>query len=121
MLASIIDRLTSLVSKYLVIGFFIPVLMFAFITGAILYHDFSWFREWARPEITGTAKLFDTAAWLIGLTIVAYLFSTVSTFLREILEGKHLLEWSDSVLKLFQARQQQKLAEIYKHYADARK
>lgn len=121
MLASIIDRLTSLVSKYLVISSFIPVLMFAFISGSILYHDLSWFREWAKPEISGTVKAFDAGAIFIGLSIVAYIFSTVNTFLREILEGKHLLEIWSSLKSLFLSRQQQKLTTIETAYMTARK
>jgi hypothetical protein len=121
MLASIIDRLTSLVSKYLVIGFFIPVLMFGFIAGAILYHDFGWFREWARPEISGTAKAFEVAVILIGFSIVAYLFSVVSTYLREILEGKHLLESWQALMQRLQTRQQEKLKKIQTEYETARR
>jgi hypothetical protein len=121
MLASIIDRLTSLVSKYLVLGFFVPVLIFSFITGAILYQDVSWFREWAKPEISGTAKAFDTGAALIALAIAAYLFSTVNTFLREVLEGKHFLEHSPLFQRLFQARQQAKLQKLETDYLKARK
>src|ERR1700751_5386119 len=121
MLASIMDRLTSLVSKFLVIGFFIPVLMFGFIAGATLYHDFGWFREWARPEISGTAKAFEVAVILIGFSIVAYLFSVVSTYLREILEGKHLLESWPALMHRLQTRQQEKLAKIQAEYENARR
>jgi hypothetical protein len=121
MLASIIDRLTSLVSKYLVIGFFVPVLIFAFIAGAILYHNFSWFREWARPEVSGTAKAFDAAVVLIGFSVVAYLFSVVGTFLREILEGKHLLEYWPALMQRLQIRQQEKLTEIQTAYETAKR
>jgi hypothetical protein len=121
MLASILDRLTSLVSKYLIISSFIPVLIFAFISGTILYHEFSWFREWAKPEISGTARVFDAGAIFIGLSVVAYLLSTVNTFLREVLEGKHLLEVWGHMLALCQARQQKKLADIEGAYITARK
>ena len=121
MLASIIDRLTSLISKYLVIGFFLPVLMFAFVTAAITYHEFSRFREWARPEISGTAKAFDVVVILVGLSIVAYLFSVLSTFLREILEGKHLLEVWPALMQRLQARQQERLTKIQTEYITAKR
>jgi hypothetical protein len=121
MLASIIDRLTSLVSKYLVIGFFVPVLMFGFIAGTILYQEFGWFREWAKPEISGTAKVFGVATLLIGFAIVAYLLSVVSTYLREILEGKHLLESWPALMQRLQIRQQEKLSKIQTAYATARR
>jgi hypothetical protein len=122
MLTTVIDRLTSLVSKYFVIGAFLPVLMFAFLTGTIFYHDSKWFREWARPEMsqTGTAKTFDAVALLIGIAIIAYLLSTINTFLREILEGKHLLPIWNPLLQLFQARQEKKLAKLNEEYATAR-
>ncbi len=119
-LASIIDKLTSFVSKYIVISSFIPVLMFAFISGAILYHDFVWFREWAKSQLSGTGNLYHAGALFIGLAILAYLVSTVNTFLREILEGKHLLECCSWLRRMFQVRQQQKLAEIQKKYKEAR-
>ncbi len=122
MLATVIDRLTSLVSKYFVIGAFLPVLMFAFLTGTIFYYNSSWFREWAKPEMsgTGTAKTFDAVALLIGIAIIAYLLSTVNTFLREILEGKHLLPIWNPLLRIFQARQEQKLAKLNEEYSTAR-
>lgn len=120
MLASIIDRLTSLVSKYLVIGFLVPVLLFTFIISMVLYHHFNWFREWARPETSGTERIFDAVVVLIGLSILAYLFSAVSTFLREILEGKHLLEYFPWLMRRLQARQQDKLKIIQSAYEKAR-
>jgi hypothetical protein len=119
MFASIIERLTSLVSKYLVISCFVPVAIFSFLTAVILYPDLRWFREWAKPELF-TEKLFDSGTVLVALAVAAYVIATIETFLREVLEGKHFIERLTLLTPLFEGRQQKKLAELEVEYASAR-
>jgi len=120
MLTSLLERLTTLVSKYFLIGYFIPVMVFGFLSGAIFYHSFTWFREWAKPEISGTVKIFDAGAVLVGLSVVSYLLSTVSVFLREALEGKHLIERLPPLDLYLRSRQEAKLKNFQNQYSQAR-
>lgn len=89
MLTSIIERVTTIASKHFIVAAFIPVLVFASVNATILYIEFDWFRSWADPQIA-TARAFDAAAVLIGLTIAANVVWSLSGFLRSALEGKHL-------------------------------
>jgi hypothetical protein len=89
MLSNLLDKLGALLSKYFVIGSFIPVLIFAFLNGALLYWNASWFRGWAESQLFDAKVGFVMGVMLIGLAVTAYVFSSVSVFLREVLEGKH--------------------------------
>jgi hypothetical protein len=90
MLTTVLDRLTTLTSRYFIVGAFIPILVFGFINGAFLYKEFAWFKGWAQPQISGTARAFDLAAILIGIAVVAYVLWSLNGFLRQVLEGAHL-------------------------------
>lgn len=89
MLSNLLDKLGTLLSKYFVIGSFIPVLIFAFLNGALLYWNVSWFRGWAESQLFDLKAGFVMGAMLIGLAVTAYVLSSVNIFLREVLEGKH--------------------------------
>jgi hypothetical protein len=90
MLSTVIDRLTSLGSKYFVIGAFVPVIVFAFINGVLLYLEFDWFHRWADPQTSGAARAFDVGAVAVGLAVIAFVVWTLNAFLIEVLEGRHL-------------------------------
>jgi hypothetical protein len=120
MLTSVLDRLTTLLSKYFLIGYFVPVMVFGFFSGAIFYHNFTWFREWAKPEISGTVKAFDAGAVLVALAIGAYLLSTINVFLREVLEGKHVIERLPPLEQRLRSRQEARLKSLQTEYAQAR-
>src|SRR6266511_5637633 len=90
MLSNLLDKLGSLLSKYFVIGSFIPVLIFVCLNGALLYWNAVWFRAWVDPQLFGAKTGFFAGAMLIGLAVAAYVLSSVSVFLREVLEGKHV-------------------------------
>ena len=96
MLTAVLDRLTSLTSKYFIIGAFVPVLAFAFLNGVVLYLEFGWFRDWAQPQISVAARAFDVVVTLAGLAVVAYVVMSLSAFLQQVLEGQHL--WRGSWL-----------------------
>jgi hypothetical protein len=119
MLTSLVTELQTLVSKYFVIGAFVPVLAFAFINGVLLYVEFDWFHAWASSQITGTARAFDVAAVGIGLAVVAYVLWGVSAFLIRVLEGRHLSP--DSWLgKTLSAIQLQRFRDLRGKYFEAR-
>jgi hypothetical protein len=86
-LASILDKLTSLFSKAFVIGAFLPVLIFAFLNGTLLYCVSTRFRFFAAGP---PGVVVASAIVAVGLVVIAYLLSSVNGFLRELLEGKHL-------------------------------
>lgn len=84
MLSNLLDKLGALLSKYFVIGSFIPVLIFAFLNGALLYWNASWFRGWAESQLFDAKAGFVMGTMLIGLAVMAYVLSSVSVFLREV-------------------------------------
>ncbi len=116
MFSTVLERLTTLLSKYFLISAFFPVAIFAFIVGAILYRDVSWFRRWTNIQGTWSAQLFDTVAVLVGIAAAAYLLSSISTVLRQILEGKYIFE----KLPMFCQRQEAKRTQIVAEYSRAR-
>jgi hypothetical protein len=119
MLTVVLDRLTALASRYFVVGAFIPVLVFGFINGAILYAEFGWFRAWAAPQISATVRVFDVVVVLVGLAVAGYAMWSLSGYLREILEGRRLRPDSQLARRL---RQQQatRLRELRTDYYQAR-
>ena len=121
MLTAVLDRLTSLTSKAFIIGAFVPVLAFAFLNGVVLYLGFGWFRAWAEPQISVAARTFDVVATLVGLAVVAYVLSSLSAFLQQVLEGEHLWHRSRLPDRLRQAqlRSYLKLRGQYREARDA--
>lgn len=90
MLSTVLDRLTSLTSKYFVIGAFTPVLMFAFINGLLLDVESSRFHAWMQSQISATARAFDVVLVFVALAVAAYVLWTLNGFLRQGLEGRRL-------------------------------
>ena len=121
MLTAVLDRLTSLTSKYFILGAFVPVLAFAFLNGVVLYLGFGWFRDWSGPQISVAARTFDLVATLIGLAVVAYVLWGLSAFLQQVLEAQHLWRGSRLLdrLRRGQLRSYLKLREQYRTARDA--
>ncbi|MEO8076573.1 MAG: hypothetical protein ABI818_09615 [Acidobacteriota bacterium] len=120
MLSTVIDRLTTLGSKYFVIGAFAPVLVFGFLNGVLLYVEFDWFHRWADPQISGTARAFDVAAVAVAVAVVAYVLWSLNAFLIDVLQGRHLRPagWLSRTLT---AVQLQRFRELRQGYFQARK
>ena len=115
MLTVVLDRLTALASRYFVVGAFVPVLVIGFLNGAILYAEFGWFRAWAAPQISATARAFDIIMVLVGLAVAAYVVWSLSGYLREILEGRRLgaHSWPARWLRHQQSARLRKLRDDY--------
>jgi hypothetical protein len=118
MLSTVIDRLTSLGSKYFVVGAFVPVLVFAFLNGVLLYVEFDWFHDWADPQISGAARAFDVAAIGVALAVVAYVLWSINAFLADVLAGRHVP--SQRLRETLIAAQRQRLTDLSTSYRNAR-
>src|SRR5579872_6922595 len=114
-LASILDKLTGLFSKAFVIGAFMPVLIFAFLNGALLYCVSTGFRCFAKGL---PGSVVASAIVAVGLAVTAYLLSSVNGFLRELLEGKGLPGWD--WVKAMTAYETHRRDAIDKEYFQAR-
>src|ERR1700677_3144768 len=100
MFGTLLDKLGSIFSKSLVIGS-IPLLAFLVLHGLVVYHISNAFRsrvQWYFGLGTGkTAEL--TMVLFLGVAVISYVLSTLSVFLREMIEGKHLhFEWLEAAL-----------------------
>jgi len=91
MFGTLLDKLQSLFSKNFVIGS-IPLFAFLFLHGLMAYRVSYYFQGWVRTYFL-SQDIFRQAvlsfALLLATVIVSYVLSTLSVFMREILEGKH--------------------------------
>jgi len=115
--SALIDKLSTLVSKSYLFSAFIPVLVFAFVNGALLWFHSLSFHRWASDQL-GRPSAFVLACAAVGLAVAAYMLVSVNTFLREVLEGKHLL--FESLRSYLLAGQQRELNDIWNKYITAR-
>src|ERR1700690_648405 len=115
--SALIDKLSALVSKSYVFAAFIPVLVFAFVNGALLWFHSRGFHRWASGELSHPSG-FGLASIAVGLVVAAYMLASVNTFLREVLEGKHLL--FDGLRSYLLASQQRQLNDVWERYTTAR-
>ncbi len=115
-LSALIDKLSTLVSKAYVFSAFIPVLVFGFINGTLLWFHSRSFHRWAEAHVDKPSA-FAVGSIVVGLAVAAYMLLSVNTFLREALEGKYLFEPVRSHLV---ARQRDKLNAIWNSYVAAR-
>lgn len=91
MLSTLLGQLQGYFSKYFVVGSFSPMLAFTFINGAAAYFVFDSWRDWADRNIlnaTVTGGAFLTTSIVVAVVLAAYVLSSLSTFLRQQLEGK---------------------------------
>jgi hypothetical protein len=100
MFSTVIDKLTAAFSKQLLPAAIYPLLVAGFFNVLLLAatnHDFRvWANQQRQETKVGTAA-FNAAIAIIVLTVIAGILTTLNTFLRELLEGKHwpafLSEW----------------------------
>lgn len=91
MLGTLLDKLESLFSKTFVVGT-IPLLTFLLLNGAMLYLVSATFQNWIKIYFALDAAHIAVLSFalLMSLVVLSYVFSTLTTGLREVLEGKHL-------------------------------
>jgi hypothetical protein len=116
-LSSLLDKLSGLLSKSFIFAAFLPTLMATFMNGLLLYLHQPWFRGWFNSELKGSNAFTVTTA-AVALTIVAYMLSSVSVYLQEVLEGKHALPmW---VREQMSVGQQKRLDDLWAERVQAR-
>jgi hypothetical protein len=95
-LLSQISALQGFFSKYFVLGSFCPVLAAVFLNGLagyFVFDDWHAFVDANLVEASFTAGTLTVTSLAVGLALAAYVLSSLSTFLRQVLEGKGAV-WS---------------------------
>ena len=124
MLSTFLSQLQTYFSKYFLIGSFSPMLAFAFVNGGLAYFVFDPWRVWADTNIlnaTVAGGAFLTTSIVVGIVLLAYVLSALSTFLRQQLEGK---SWGRFARHFVPAQNARRLAlidardEAYQEMAD---
>jgi hypothetical protein len=120
MLSAIIEQLTSLGSKQFALSAFVPVLVFGFLNGVVLYFESATFRAWAGRLMTLEAS-FEGFTILIALGVVAYALWGLSAFMAEILGGNRLPpHWPFDMLYTSQLERYGDRQKKYYHARDER-
>jgi len=91
MLGTLLDKLGGLLPRSFIVSSFFPVLIFATLNGAMLYRFSPSFKRVFEAYFALDASKQATygVGILIAISFVAYIFSTLNLYLRELLEGKH--------------------------------
>ncbi|HEV7922160.1 MAG TPA: hypothetical protein VGR02_15350 [Thermoanaerobaculia bacterium] len=111
MFSTLLDKLTNIFSKYLLISAFFPLLIAAFVNAALLFTTVGSFHAWALKKQGNEplAGALNGTVVLIALAVLAVILSSIATFLRELLEGKH---WPAPLCKLLRPLQWERLETI---------
>jgi hypothetical protein len=91
MLSTFLSQIQSYFSKYFIVGSFLPVLAFAAFNGIIGNFLFGEWKRWVAANLLNSTVgqgAFFTASFVVAIIIGAYVLSSLSTFLRQKLEGK---------------------------------
>jgi hypothetical protein len=89
MLSTFLSQLQSYFSKSFFVASFFPLLGFVFINGLIAYSLFSGWQTWAEQNIVkATDGAFYATSVVVAVVFFAIALSSLSTFLRQLLEGK---------------------------------
>lgn len=121
MLSSLFSTIQSTLglSKNFIISYLLPLLLFLGASAGILYGLGQPYRGWIAHDLPKEGGwLF--AGSIIAITALAYVFSALGTLMRELLEGRHVLElsWFRGGLYERQRRKLDTLTENYTLYAD---
>ncbi len=111
MFGTIIEKLSSLLSKGAFLSGFIPLLFFVLLNGALLSAANPPFRDWILERRTDAEFLFGA---LIAFLIGTLLFVTVNTRLREVMEGRF---WPRSFSGVFTEAEQRRLQSLNDEYS----
>jgi hypothetical protein len=119
MLSALLNNIVTWFSKTFLIASFLPVLAFTFMNGFLAYLFFDAWREWCDQNLihsSGAGQLaFLTSVLVIALVLISYLVSSISNFLRQIMEGN----WFDWLVHIFAPAQEKRLANLEQKIIDA--
>jgi hypothetical protein len=101
---NLISSLTSLLPKNFIFGSYFPVIIFAFVNLLLVFIHVSSFRGLVAAQLM-VPSAFSVAVAFVATIVLAYILSSMADYLRELLEGKHLLP---SFLKEAMRRDQQR-------------
>src|SRR5579859_6398619 len=91
MLGTLLDKLQSLFTKNFVIGS-IPLFAFLLANGLLAYRVSYYFQRWVQAYFLSQNAVRQAVlsfAFLLVAVVLSYVLSTLSVFMREVLEGKH--------------------------------
>ncbi|HEX3466459.1 MAG TPA: hypothetical protein VHS78_20615 [Candidatus Elarobacter sp.] len=119
MFTTVFGNLTSLLPKSFIFGSFMPVVIFGFLNGALLYWSSATFREIAAPWLTGTPGI-AIAVLFVAAVVAAYVISSLQNVMRRALEGAYGPWWLKSSLRADENKRKERLtAERNEARADA--
>jgi hypothetical protein len=101
--SSLISGLGSYVPKSFALASFIPTLTFVILNLAILLIVSPTTRDELSPRFATLTAGFYYGVLLVAIAIAAYILSTAVTYMREVLEGRHL--WPHFLLQQKKAEQ----------------
>lgn len=122
MLGTLLEKLGGLLPKNFIISSFFPVLIFAFLNGLMCYLTSDAWRRWLGEYSqldAGKQALYGFPV-LIGIAVLAYIFSTFSLYLRQLLEGNYLPELLSRRLTAKQQVRLKRLQEEIEEYGRKR-
>lgn len=119
MFGTVLEKLSTLLSKSFIIASFFPIVIFAAANGLMLYSTSASFRAFAKhqydPSLGAKAALMVFV--LCFLAIVAYVFSPLNLTLRELLEGRH---WPKRLSQWGQGRHIRRMDSIQRRFTESK-
>lgn len=99
MLSTAIEKIQTLFSRHILLSSFYPLLIYAFINLSLLYQISPPFRRWLLDhELSASVTtLVQGSVVVLAIAVGAFFLSTISYFLRELVEGRH---WPEELCKL---------------------
>ncbi|RKP47071.1 hypothetical protein [Pararobbsia silviterrae] len=112
MLSTLLNNIVAAFSKSFLIASFLPVLTFVFMNGLFAYLFFDPWRAWCNANLVhyseGSQLIFLIGALVVLLIVMSYLVSSMSNFMRQLMEG----HWSNLLTSLFAPAQGKRLLRI---------
>jgi hypothetical protein len=117
-LSAAIEKIQTLFSRHFILSSFYPVLIFAFVNLVLLYQTSPRFRRSVATHglLTDVPTLLQGAVAVVALAMAAFVLSTVSHFLREVIEGNH---WPEAVRRHFIPIQRRRFEDVSDAIDDA--
>jgi hypothetical protein len=111
MLSTVLQKLETLFSKHMLLSAFYPILVTVFLNLLLLQETSPRFRAWlaSRQPAANLETLIGGMVIAFAIGISAFFLSTISLYLRRVIEGYH---WPDWLCKVAVPIQNGRLAEI---------